>query len=128
MDFTFLGKVLTQEQAAHLRHKLLERLATHLYSDREECIPISCQIKPMQQGHQLDVTWFSGSGELVVFMENYDTMVLSTSGPVLKFLNNREPWQDFDVCIFDQEVTWCVALTHNDEAKFVRLTTDEQLK
>ncbi len=58
---------------------------------------------------------------MIVYVENYETMIRTTAPAVLQFLKAREPWQDFDVCIFDDEISWCVALTHNDEAKRVRL-------
>ena len=121
MDFTFLGEVLTPERADKLRHKLLCRLTTHFFPDRMDSIPISCRIKPMQQGSQLNKAWFEKADSVVVYMENYEVMVRSTANTVLRFLNTREPWQDFDVCIFPEDVTWCAALTHNDEAKFVSL-------
>lgn len=59
---------------------------------------------------------------MIVYMENYEVMIRTTAPAALKFLKDREPWEDFDVCIFDDEISWCVAMTHNDEAKRVRLS------
>lgn len=58
---------------------------------------------------------------MIVYIENYETMIRTTVPAVLQFLKAREQWQDFDLCIFDDGISWCVALTHNDEAKRVRL-------
>lgn len=121
MDFSFLGKVLPSEQVAELRRKLLQKLDMHLYHDRMDSIPISCRIKPIKESRRLEAAWLPESKDIVAFMENYETMILTNANTLLPFLEKREPWQDFDVCIFDQEMTWCVALTHNDEVKFVSL-------
>ncbi len=121
MNFDFLGENLSPERSAELRRNLLKRLKMNFFPDRQESIPISCRIKPVWQSSQLEKSWFRNISKVVVYMENYDLMVLAEIDDVLRFLNSREPWQDFDVCIFDEDMTWCAALTHNDEAKFLNL-------
>lgn len=119
MDFGFLGRKLPSEEVVKLRQQLLQKLDAHLFRDRMESMPIACRIRPMKESSRLEESWFSRETVMVAFIENDCSMVLTTVDTLLSFLEKREPWQDFDMCIFDQEMTWCVALTHNDEVKFV---------
>ena len=121
MDLSYLGRLVPDTEAKQLRARLLLRFKSHFYSDRSDVIPVACRIEPMEQANELQESWFSGIQAVIVYMENYETMIRTTAPAVLQFLKAREPWQDFDVCIFDDEINWCVALTHNDEAKRVSL-------
>jgi hypothetical protein len=59
------------------------------------------------------------SESVVAFFENHGVMVHTSMDVLWPFLEAREPWEDIDICIFDQDIKWCLALTHNDEMKFV---------
>lgn len=120
MDFGFLGKELSLMEVAKLRKELVQKLDAHLCCDRVESMPIACRIRPMKDPGRLEASWFSHEKAVVVFLENDGVMVSTTVDALLLFLEKREPWQDFDMCIFDQGMTWCVALTHNDEVKLAR--------
>lgn len=122
LDFGFLGKALPDNLKAELRKKLLKELEFHQHVERNQQVPISCQIKAMEVSSSLEQSWFVHETLIIAYFENYDVMVLTDARHVLEFLAQREPWQDFDVCLFDQEITWCAALTHNDEAKYVKFT------
>lgn len=121
MDFNHLGALVPDTEAKQIRARLLARLEGYFYSARSDEIPIACRIEPTEYANELQESWFSGVKTVIVYMENYGTMIRTTAPTALQFLKAREPWQDFDVCIFDDEISWCVALTHNDEAKRVRL-------
>lgn len=119
MDFNFLGEVLSDDRRIVLRKMLIEKLAGNFFADRSDSIPISCRFIPSKSADNLEEKWFSDGVTYIVYMENYEVMILSDAKNFLKFLNEREPWQDYDVCIFDENLTFCVALTHNDEVKVI---------
>lgn len=121
MDFKFLGKVFSDDHKTELRQKLIKKLAIFFDSDRSDSIPISCRITALELYENVERSWFSTEDNYIVYMENYDVMVLSQAKTFIAFLEGREPWQDYDLCIFDEGITFCVALTHNDEVKFIRL-------
>ncbi|MGJ5066892.1 hypothetical protein [Bradyrhizobium oligotrophicum] len=121
MDFSHLGPLVPDTEAKQIRARLLARLENYFFSDRSDAIPIACRIEPTDRADELQESWFSGVQAVIVYIENYETMIRTTVPAVLQFLKAREQWQDFDLCIFDDGISWCVALTHNDEAKRVRL-------
>jgi hypothetical protein len=85
-----------------------------------DCIPIACQFLAAESSNRFEERWFAGEEAVVAFFENYNVMVLTKVKAVLSLLSQREPWQDWDICLFDWSVTWCAAITHNDEVKFLR--------
>ncbi|HEY8941424.1 MAG TPA: hypothetical protein VIM59_14590 [Cellvibrio sp.] len=119
MDFKFLGKILSDDRRVELRKSLIEKSTKYFYEDRSDSIPISCRFIPSELSKELEQSWFNEKERYVVYMENYEVMVLSKADDFVKFLNNREPWQDYDACIFDENLTFCIAITHNDEIKII---------
>ena len=85
--------------------------------------PIACQVRAAESFASFQNEWFAGEDVVVAFFENYNVMVLTNVKAVLSLLSQREPWQDWDVCLFNLSVTWCASITHNDEVKFVRFAS-----
>lgn len=121
MNFTSLGEVLSDDCKAELYNKLLTKSERFFLTDRSDSIPVACRFASSQCYEGFQIGWFDEKLSYVVYMENYGVMVLAEPYKFLKFLGEREPWEDCDVCIFDKELTFCVALTHNDEIKFINL-------
>lgn len=46
-------------------------------------------------------------------------LIQTTWATFVDFWTNREPWQDYDVCIIPVEGAWCVAISHNDRVHVV---------
>lgn len=120
MDFSLIGEKLPAVEAENLRVRLMKQAEIHRITERMPGIPIACQINATETSDHIELAWFGGEETVIAFFENDNVMVRATVSFLLDFLAQREPWQDWDVCIFDCDVTWCAALTHNDEAKFVR--------
>lgn len=121
-EFAVLGHKLTLADSLEIRQQLLKRLHPYMFDDRLATLPMACRIKPQKQSSRFEESWLPKCGELSAYFENYDLMVLTTAERISNFLRQREPWQDFDVCFFDEKMTWCAALTHNDEMKYICFT------
>ncbi len=50
-------------------------------------------------------------------------MFRTTVSATLRF-DEREPWESQHIVVFDEGLRRCVALTHNDQANFVRVQPD----
>ncbi len=33
----------------------------------------------------------------------------------LDYLRIKQPWEDYNMCVFDEDMTWCIGVTHNDD-------------
>ncbi|PUA28740.1 MAG: hypothetical protein B0W54_09980 [Cellvibrio sp. 79] len=121
MNFTSLGEVLSDDCREELYNQLIAKSERFFLKDRSSSIPVACRFACSQSYDSFQREWFDEKLSYVVYMENYGVMVLTEPYKFLKFLEEREPWEDYDVCIFDRGLTFCVALTHNDEIKFINL-------
>ena len=55
------------------------------------------------------------SNKLVFFYDEREKMLYSTTmKDVLHFVRNLEPWDQIDACIFDKDMNWVIAVTHED--------------
>ena len=55
------------------------------------------------------------SNKLVFFYAEREKMLYSTTmKDVLHFVRNLEPWDQIDACIFDKDMNWVIAVTHED--------------
>lgn len=123
LDFSFLGDPLPKEDAEKFRHHLAKMIEPHRILGRMESIPFACQFHAVESFNSFDDDWFAGEETVVAFFENHNVMVLTEVKAVLSLLSQREPWQDWDVCLFNRSMTWCAAITHNDEVKFIRFAS-----
>ena len=57
------------------------------------------------------------------FYENTNELYLTTIKAMAHYLKSREPWEDYDICIFDSSFDWCLAISHED--RYVWVTKDE---
>jgi hypothetical protein len=60
--------------------------------------------------------------KVYAFYENTDELYFTTIKAMVHYLKNREPWEDYDICIFDSSVDWCLAISHED--RYVWVTKD----
>jgi len=118
--FAHLGRTLPQCDVVRLRRELITKLSGHFHSERTDAVPVACRICAQTVSSGLDASWFDATSRAVLYMENYDEMLLVDVAEAIKFFSNREPWEDYDACLFDEQMSWCAALTHNGEAKFLR--------
>ena len=120
-DFERVGKKIPEIEMKKLYHQLMRKAEGKFFSDRQDVWLISCKLMPDEVFANFDLVPIYNREEVIIFFENYHIMMKSSWGKAIAFLKEREPWEDFDVCIFDESMDWCVALTHNDEIKAVKL-------
>ena len=53
---------------------------------------------------------------LYLYDDRNDVLYKLKYSEILDFIYNREPWEYFDGLIFDEELDWFIALTHEDLA------------
>jgi hypothetical protein len=64
------------------------------------------------------------SGNAKLLVENFSSeLYLTTIKAMAHYLKSREPWEDYDICIFDSSFDWCLAISHED--RYVWVTKDE---
>ena len=54
-----------------------------------------------------------------ILFEYDDDLRVVRPQEVIAFVAALQPWEDYDFCVFDAELNWCLALTHNGDTKGV---------
>lgn len=114
-----LGRILPKDEMTEVLQSFLSRIGNHLNPEISTSAPIACRIRATISSPKLLNDWLITSVPLFAYFENYNIMVQASAQSLIGFIELREPWQDYDICIFDENFKWCAALTHNNEAKFI---------
>lgn len=52
--------------------------------------------------------------EIYFYEQRGDEMYITTMKDILIYVDNMEPWDEIDAYIFDENMDWVIALTHED--------------
>jgi|GEM_PF-1513714 len=90
-------------------------------------IPNACLIEGEPAQNFWESSEFLNRDRLFLFVENHPT-ILMTCMPreVRVYFASKELWEDYDICIFDETMTFCYAASHED--RFVLTRVKEDLK
>lgn len=95
---------------------------------REEGIPLniptSCCLKGEKDKEIFRSDFFLSKDNVYLFFDYDKDLRLLTAHQVLDFYENLEPWEDYDFCIFDETLKWCIGVTHNDDVIVVKNDSD----
>lgn len=93
-----------------LRAKLVGKLDTSM----ERNVPLACRLMGAQTpGLSLDYR-LNGEMEVYLYFENLDEVRKSTIASLEVYLSAKKPWEDYDICVFDDKFKWFIGVTHND--------------
>lgn len=113
-----LGEEIGGGEYSSLVTELTERLDQHVDLSLAESVPLSCKVIGIHF-ENFSKDWFDSDHCAFVFFENYQKVVSAAWREIFNFFSNREPWEDYDACIFSFKAGRCVATTHNGEIKLV---------
>lgn len=100
--------------AAYWKAKLDARLEGTLDASMSSYVPIACRIKGEDRVGLFDDPLFNGKRFVYAFFENVDELYRTTIEDLRDYLECKEPWEDYDICVFDESLDWFVGCSHND--------------
>ncbi len=88
-------------------------------------LPTSCTIngKELKKEEVLDL--FEEDSELYVHTDSGKGLRKDSLKRIMKYWIHRDPWEDYDFCVFPRDLSWCLAFTHNDRIILKTKTTGE---
>ena len=86
-----------------------------LYEDMPENVPTACTLAGLDGADMIASDEFRHKERLLVLFENPDELYVASGEQIFSYVSNRNPWEDYDLCIFDEAMTWCVGVTHDDK-------------
>jgi hypothetical protein len=61
------------------------------------------------------------SDNLYIYLERYNELFKGNIRIILDFFDQREPWEDSDITVFDGSYNWFIAFTHEDEIIYTKV-------
>ncbi len=108
------GRRVLPDDAAKLVESLRAKLVGKIDTSMATNVPLACRLMGAQTpGLSLDDR-LTGEMEVYLYFENLNEVRQSTIANLEAYLSTKEPWEDYDICVFDDRFKWFIGVTHND--------------
>jgi hypothetical protein len=78
-------------------------------------LPTSCQLEGKKNNDILSSLKFLNYDKVFYYFDASNQLFEASPNELSEYFNKRQPWEDYDFCIFDPEMKWCIGITHNDD-------------
>ncbi len=107
------GRVLAGPEAGEIIEQCLKKFRGPELNGIPSNVPTACTLVGYEDEHLFQSRRWPDHESLYVLFE-YPRELRQASGEAVKeFLRSKEPWEDYDLCIFGTNLSWCVGVTHN---------------
>ncbi|MDB6034853.1 MAG: hypothetical protein JWM16_5191 [Verrucomicrobiales bacterium] len=114
-DTTLPGQVVRGCEADKITEEFLRRFRNADPAKIPSNVPTACMLQGRKGGGIFQSPKFLGKKRVFFFLESASLLHSADPQAVVNYLAQREPWEDYDICLFDESYEWCVGLTHNDD-------------
>jgi hypothetical protein len=118
------GDQVPQQQAKLLVKAFIEKFRTCEPAVTPSNIPTACVLQGRIDHEFLSDSRFLARKEILFYLESADCLRRTTPTSAAHYFSTREPWEDYDVCLFDESLEWCVGVTHNDDIIVIECQTN----
>ncbi len=77
-------------------------------------IPTACLIKGPDTPDILGRESFLGLNRVFFLLEGPLRIFETSALAVQAFVEGKDVWEDYNICVFDESYEWCIGITHND--------------
>ena len=77
-------------------------------------LPTACLLEGRKARTVADLLLNFDDQEVFVYWDQGTALRRESFRVVSKFWATREPWEDYDFCVFPRSLDWCIGFTHND--------------
>lgn len=122
-DTPLPGGTVSDGEAAAIKKAFLAKFRGVDHARVPSNIPTACVLQGHDNPAYLKESRFLNRKSIFFYTDGGG---LRRSNPVevLHYLEVREPWESYDICLFDETLSWCVGITHNDSI----IVVDDQSK
>ena len=82
-------------------------------------LPTACQLDGLKNNNILESSKFLNIDKVFYYFDSSKQLFKASTKEITDYVKKRQPWEDYDFCIFDLEVKWCIGITHNDDVILV---------
>jgi len=114
------GKIISTDKATLLIETFRSAFEPYFDSSMEDTIPMACRLEGTSISEDLSEISIANDSKAYSFFENTNELFLTSPKAMADYLQRREPWEDYDICIFDTSLKWCIAISHEDRCIWVK--------
>lgn len=78
-------------------------------------LPTACIIEGLENQNAFDDIKFLSLDQIYILFENEQELRSTTPKLLKDYYDNRQIWEDYDFCVFDEQYLWCIGVTHNGQ-------------
>lgn len=109
------GRLIPEEIAAAAIEKFEARYKMNNARGFADNVPAACALQGRRDSNYLDNEAFRNRRLVFFYFDNPAMLREANPGEIAEYYRKREPWEDYDFCVFDESLKWCVGVTHNDD-------------
>lgn len=109
------GDEVPQQEASQLVEKFIKRFRKCKVPETPSNVPTACVLDGRKDRDYLVKPAFQRRNSVLFYLESGRVLRRTTPAEAANYFAVREPWEDYDVCLFDESLEWCVGVTHNDD-------------
>lgn len=83
--------------------------------DIPDNVPTACLLQGDRDPEVLKSPEFLRHDVVHVMFEYNEQVRVATAIEVARYVEERQPWEDYDLCICNPALTWCIGVTHNED-------------
>ena len=113
------GCKVPEGKATRLIRDFVKKFRTADPSAVPSNLPTACLLKGREDKRYLHEPRFLQRKRLLFLLESAGILREVTPTDIMEYLEAREPWEDYDICLFDESLDWSVGITHNGDVLVV---------
>ena len=94
-------------------------LAKYRLNKKKTSVPTACILDGPERRDIFDADYFRSERATYFLFEHPRRLHSATARELKAYLQARQPWEDYDICVFPADLEWCIGLTHNESILLV---------
>jgi hypothetical protein len=82
-------------------------------------LPTACQLMGEKDVDIMNSSNYLKLNKVYYYFDSSNQLFEASPKEISDYYNSRQPWEDYDFCIFDSDMKWCIGITHNDDVILV---------
>lgn len=109
------GIEISDEGILKIVKKFIEIYRRELYEMMPDNVPTACTIDGVKNNGILSSQAFKSMKSVYVLFDSPFKLLRASGSEVCSYVKNRNPWEDYDFCVFDESLKWAIGITHDDD-------------
>jgi len=123
-DTPLPGRDIANPTKASVIKQFLEVFRVFSKGEAPYNIPTACLVKGPRGSEVLKDPTFLARKNIYFYLESGEVpedeiLRICDATDLVQYVKQKEPWEDYDLCTFDESMTWCLAVSHNDTITYL---------